>query len=539
MAVISKETSYSSTSTYYTLNSVSASHSGSTLTVSISLTIQGGSSTSLGSGDARVRYCYMYDGSGNLFNGTYTLKDSSTAWSKSFNKTWSITFTKNIGYSAWSSNCYLRIGPNTSWNTSPATNSFWWNGSKATNTGTVGQTFAVSVSATNIKPTVSAPANAAVNIGETASFKVTASNGVPASYTYQWQVSENGGKSYSNIYGSTYDTHSITATDKNYNGYLYRCAVSNSSGTTYSSAAALTVYYPMELNSAYPKDSKVIEGNTASFSVSISNEGNPAAYTYQWYKNNTAITNATAANYTTSALSTTDNNAEFYCIVKHTKTNTALTSRTAQLKVIAADPALAPTIIYPTNAAVSYRVKPYFLVQWNKNSQSEELTKYVEVNGVISTTSKIVDIDSNKSLIEIDGLTSEANTISVYSNNGYSDSQKVSRTIFVRALAFTDTLAAGVPIKAKHITEIRSIINNIELYYNLTYTAWKDVISAGKTPVKAQHFEELKDAVMRLVNFENTNHIINYSPIWKEYISKNYRIYAAHLNKIRGVIEQL
>ena len=185
MAVIANERSYSSSATYYTLNSFSAHRNGSTLTVSISLTIQGGPSSSLGTG--KIRKCYMYDGSGNAFSGTYTLKDSETSWGNNFKKTWSITFTKNIGYNYWSSNCYLRIGPDENWNTPPSTNSFWWNGKKAGGEGTVGQTFSISINSAEGKPIVSTPSAQSVNAGETATFDVIASNGQPPIYTYQWQ----------------------------------------------------------------------------------------------------------------------------------------------------------------------------------------------------------------------------------------------------------------------------------------------------------------------------------------------------------------
>ena len=282
MAVIAKETSYSSTSTYYTLNSVSASHSGNTLRVSINLTIQGGSSSSLGSGSDRVRYCYLYDGNGSLFNGTYTLKDANTSWGNNFNETWNITFTKNIGYGSWSSNCFIRIGTNTNWGSAPSPNSFWWNGSKSTNTGTVGQTFNVSVASTYVKPKVPAPTAKSVNTGSTATFSVSASNGVPASYTYQWQQSTNNGSSYSNMSGKTSSSLSLTATAA-MNGYMYRCVVSNSGGSTTSSGAKLTVYYPMTVNTSFPKDVSINSGETASFTAEISSNGNPTAFTYQWY----------------------------------------------------------------------------------------------------------------------------------------------------------------------------------------------------------------------------------------------------------------
>jgi hypothetical protein len=201
MAII-RETSYTSTSTYYDLNSVSASHSGTTLTVTINLTIQGGSVTSLGAAESRIRNVYLYDGGGSRFNEVHQIKNASMSWGTNFNGNWTLTFNKYIGYDGWSSNCYIRIGTNEDWNTAPSPNSFWWPGRKSTSTGTAGQTFNVGVGSTYVLPSVSSPASTTVNSGSTASFGVSASGGAPASYSYQWQLSTNGGGSYSSISGA-------------------------------------------------------------------------------------------------------------------------------------------------------------------------------------------------------------------------------------------------------------------------------------------------------------------------------------------------
>lgn len=342
MALIAKETSNTSTAVYYILNSASASHSGSTLTVTINIRLVNDGSSSLGSGESRIRNCYLYDGSGNLFSGTYCLKDSATSWGSSLDNTWNITFTKNIGYGAWSSNCYIRIGPNTSWGTTPSTDSFWWNGKKTTSTGTVGQTFSVSVGSTYVVPSISShPASTTKNSGSTATFSASATGGVPATYTYQWQISTNGGSSYSNISGAKASSFTTSATTAAMNGYRYRCVISNAAGSKTSNAAILTVQYQMVLNSSYPKNATVNNASTASFSVSISTAGNPAAYTYQWYKNGSAISGATSSSYTTPTLYTlTDNENQYKCIVTHTATGRTATSRTATVTVLGYAPSI-------------------------------------------------------------------------------------------------------------------------------------------------------------------------------------------------------
>ena len=59
--------------------------------------------------------------------------------------------------------------------------------------------------------------------------------------TVQWQVSTNGGSSFSNISGATSATYTINAVTASQNGYKYRAVFTNSAGTATTSVATLTV----------------------------------------------------------------------------------------------------------------------------------------------------------------------------------------------------------------------------------------------------------------------------------------------------------
>ena len=95
-------------------------------------------------------------------------------------------------------------------------------------------------------PTISVnPANASTNTGGTANFSVTALNG-PTSYT--WQVSTNGGGSWTTVTnggvysGATTATLTITGATLGMNGYLYQASATNACGTSaFSTSASLTV----------------------------------------------------------------------------------------------------------------------------------------------------------------------------------------------------------------------------------------------------------------------------------------------------------
>ncbi|MDE7219918.1 MAG: S-layer homology domain-containing protein [Oscillospiraceae bacterium] len=83
------------------------------------------------------------------------------------------------------------------------------------------------------------PQDKTVTAGEAAVFTVAAS-GEPVP-TYQWQVSIDGGRNWSDISGATASTYTIAAADMSMNGWRYRCIISNEVGRAESSAATLTV----------------------------------------------------------------------------------------------------------------------------------------------------------------------------------------------------------------------------------------------------------------------------------------------------------
>ena len=130
------------------------------------------------------------------------------------------------------------------------------------------------------------PTNATVNAGGSTTF-VAAAIGNPTP-SVQWQVSSNGGSTWSNLSNSgvysgvTTTTLAITGATASMNGYEYRAVFSNTiagvvnSATT--SAAALTVDFAPKVTSN-PSSQTVSAGSKTSFSAAAS--GDPAP-TVQW-----------------------------------------------------------------------------------------------------------------------------------------------------------------------------------------------------------------------------------------------------------------
>jgi hypothetical protein len=89
------------------------------------------------------------------------------------------------------------------------------------------------------------PANATICEGAANTFTVAATTGV-GSLSYQWQVSTDGGTTYSNIAGATTSSFAQTNIPVGQNGYRFRVIVTAGCGSTTSAAAILTVNaYPV------------------------------------------------------------------------------------------------------------------------------------------------------------------------------------------------------------------------------------------------------------------------------------------------------
>jgi hypothetical protein len=181
---------------------------------------------------------------------------------------------------------------------------------------------------TNAPPPVTAPtittqpASKTVTAGQTATFSVTASGTAPL--TYQWAKNS---VAISGATGASYTTPATTSTD---NGSQFVVTVSNSAGTITSSAAVLTVNTPVVAPTitTQPNSQTITAGQTAIFSVTASGT---APLSYQWAKNGFAISGATAASYTTTATTSTDNGSQFVVTVSNSAGS--VTSAAATLTV--------------------------------------------------------------------------------------------------------------------------------------------------------------------------------------------------------------
>ena len=126
-------------------------------------------------------------------------------------------------------------------------------------------------------PAVSSnPVNQTINAGQSVSF-TAAATGNPAP-TVQWQVSTNGGTTFTNIAGATGTTLTLTNVTAVMNANRYRAVFTNSVGTATTTAATLTVLYAPAVTTN-PTSQTATAGSTVTFTAAAT--GNPAP-TVKW-----------------------------------------------------------------------------------------------------------------------------------------------------------------------------------------------------------------------------------------------------------------
>ena len=185
----------------------------------------------------------------------------------------------------------------------------------------------------NEKPEITnQPGNSVICEGGNTSFTVNA--GVTTSATYQWQVSINGGTSYTTISnggiysGATGATLSLTGAPLVNNGYLYRVVVGGTCAPSVTSDAGLLTIQQAPVITGQPSSQIVCEGSTVTFAVNAVGMG----LTYQWKKGGVDIGGATSASFVLSSVSATDA-ASYTVLVKGTCNTTGVLSSAATLTI--------------------------------------------------------------------------------------------------------------------------------------------------------------------------------------------------------------
>ncbi|MDE2348492.1 MAG: hypothetical protein KGL92_08310, partial [Gammaproteobacteria bacterium] len=223
------------------------------------------------------------------------------------------------------------------------------------------------------------------------------------------------------ISGATAATYTTPATVQADNSASFTVHIANSAGSTTSNAATLTVTTAAPTAPAIttqPQSQTVSVGSAATFMVSATGT---APLSYQWSRNGTAISGATAATYTTPATVQTDNGASFTVHIANSAG--AVTSNAASLTVTTAAPTAPAITTQPQSQTVTVGATATFSVvatgtaplsyQWSKSGTA--------INGATAasyTTPATVQADNGASFTvhitnSAGAVTSNAATLTV------------------------------------------------------------------------------------------------------------------------------
>ncbi|RYY49200.1 MAG: hypothetical protein EOO06_07930 [Chitinophagaceae bacterium] len=231
------------------------------------------------------------------------------------------------------------------------------------------------------------PANANACAGTNATFTVATSGTTPA---YQWEVSTNGGTTWSTIAGANSATLTVNNVTVAMNNYRYRVLISNACPSNLTSAGAVLNVTDVASISSNPASTSVCLGAAASFSVTASG----SSLTYQWQVSTDAgatftnIAGATASTYSIAAVTAAMNNNRYRVVVLSCGPN-GTTSTAAILTVtnpanFTAQPADA-TVCPNTNATFSATVNGTALTyQWQVSTNGG--TTYTNITGATGAT---------------------------------------------------------------------------------------------------------------------------------------------------------
>ncbi|MEO6584123.1 MAG: T9SS type A sorting domain-containing protein, partial [Ferruginibacter sp.] len=260
----------------------------------------------------------------------------------------------------------------------------------------------------------SQPVSQTVCTGANAAFTVAATGAT----IYQWQVSTNGGVTFTNIAGANGTTYTLSAVTLAQNNYLYHVVLSTLCGTVTSANAMLIVNNSLVAIITQPENTQTCIGDGASLSVSATSPS-PQSITYQWQVSVnggvfTDIPGATSS--TLSVAGTSTNNGNRYRVVVSGPPCGSVTSNSVSFTVnqspVAALAVNGPTSINPsikTNLVASATPASTFTYIWFRDGiliQGETAnTITVDVDGIGSYTVKVSDANT--------GCSSVSNSVSI------------------------------------------------------------------------------------------------------------------------------
>jgi hypothetical protein len=292
------------------------------------------------------------------------------------------------------------------------------------------------------------PQNQAAVVGQSATFLVVpvAEPSAPA-ITYQWQISTNAGLAWTNISGATSASYTTPAVAIVNSGNLYRVALTDSTGTTYSSAASLSVEY-ITINTQ-PSAITTLEGTSATFVVGA--VGYPGLQ-YQWYSQAPAgspapIANAIHSSYTiaSSNLGVGLNGTQYYvCVYNSAIACSPATQSTPVTLTVTAIPPAAPVITsQPSSQTIAANAATFTVMATGSPAPTIQW-QYSSNNGV-----SWINLPNSLGTVVNTGTTSVTSVLTVSGFTGSNDQNQFQAVLTNTKGTVTSSAAT---LSVKHVT---------------------------------------------------------------------------------------
>lgn len=209
------------------------------------------------------------------------------------------------------------------------------------------------------------------------------------------------------------------------------------------------------------------------------------------------------------------------------------------------NPPAAPTINAPASGKRIYNARPRFMITLGAASEAY-LRQTITVDGF--SKSRDSELHGQKILLRASSDRAPGSVgASITTKTQFSNpSPAASRTTTYELPAYTDNpIQVGVTrIKAVHINELRTMVNNVRSYYGLSAYVWAETIVANQTPTRnwKSHVEELRTAINQIIalvnNWDATNSVNDIpAPQWIAITGKTPR--ADVMEQIRAVVKTL
>ncbi len=343
------------------------------------------------------------------------------------------------------------------------------------------------------------PVSQTVTAGGTITF-TAAANGNPTP-TVQWQVSTNGGTSYTNLVGATSATLTITTTATQ-NAYRYRAVFTNSVGTATTTAAILTVQFAPVV-STNPTSQTIRSGNNVTFTTAAT--GNPTP-TVQWQvstNGGATFTNIAGATGTTYSFTTaTAQNGNLYRAVFTNSIGTATT--TAATLTVQFAPAVSTN---PTSQTI-------------RSGNSVTFTAAATGNPT-PTVQWQVSTNGGTSYANITGATNPTLTITTSSAlNGYRY-----RAVFTNSVGTATTSAATLTVQWPPLVTINPTDQTVTAGSRVTFTA-----AATGNPTPTVQWQISTDGGLTFINISGATSTTLSFPVTTA--MRGYRYRAVFTNSI-------